>query len=237
MQNEITLGQDSLSNHPMYTRLNSLENIRTFMKYHVFAVWDFMSLLKSLQQKITCVSIPWNESGFNPELVQLINEIVIGEESDIDQNGHVISHFSLYIRAMEEIGADTSLIKDFIADLDFQKIPQELRSVVGFHLDVALNAEVHEVASSFFYGREKLIPPMFQSVVDVLNHHKLDCPTLVYYLQRHIEVDSQDHGPKALKCLNELLDSDTKRQQAIDIAIQSLHKRYHLWDFINGKML
>jgi hypothetical protein len=232
----ITTKHNSLSKHPMYQSLTSIENVRTFMQYHVFAVWDFMSLLKSLQRQITCVDIPWNNSKFDPEIVRLVNEIVLGEESDIDQNGNAISHFALYLKAMDEIGADNSLIKKFIDNYDLEPLPDELKNIVSFHLDIALDGKVHEVASSFFYGREKLIPEMFQSVVDVLDKAQMDCPTLKYYLERHIELDGDDHGPKAQKCLSQLLDSQGKKQEAISMAIKSLDMRWRLWDFIQQEM-
>lgn len=235
MQSEIQTKQNSLSNHPMYKNLVTIENVRTFMKYHVFAVWDFMSLLKSLQREITSVEGVWVESKYDPELVRLINEIVLGEESDIDQDGKAMSHFSLYLRAMEEVGADTSLIKNFIDDFDLSQLPIELQEILTFHLKLAKEGKVHEVASSFFYGREKLIPEMFQSIVDVLKDAQMDCPSLIYYLERHIEVDSDDHGPKALKCLNGLMDTDLKREEVLAVAERSLEMRWKLWDFIDSQ--
>ena len=105
-----------LENHPMYENLTTLKNIQIFMQYHVFAVWDFMSILKALQKEITCVSVPWTVSSYDPEMVRLVNEIVMAEESDIDHQGRAVSHFSLYLRAMDEIGADTTLIKQFLED-------------------------------------------------------------------------------------------------------------------------
>lgn len=237
MNTEISSNHDDLKNHSMYQSLDSLENIRTFMKYHVFAVWDFMSLLKSLQRKITCVDTPWTESKFDPEIVRLINEIVMGEESDIDQHGNATSHFALYIKAMKEIGADTDIIFQFIKELNLEPLPPELKEVLVFHLNLSQNGEVHEVASSFFYGREKLIPEMFKSIVNVLKESNLECPTLLYYLERHIEVDSEDHGPKALKCLNELIDSENKKQEVVDVAVKSLNMRWKLWDFIESEMI
>jgi hypothetical protein len=236
MNLEVTKKHNDLADHPMYQSLVSLDNIRVFMKYHVFAVWDFMSLLKSLQKNITCVDIPWTDSKYNPETVRIINEIVLGEESDLDQEGNAISHFALYIKAMEEINADTSLILKFIDDFNLENLPAELKGVLAFHLDLARNGKVHEVASSFFYGREKLIPEMFQSIVDVLKRSELDCPNLVYYLERHIELDGEEHGPKALKFLNELLDSEGKKDEAIAVATKSLDMRWRLWDFIHKEI-
>lgn len=221
-----------LADHPMYRELSSIENIRTFMQYHVFAVWDFMSLLKSLQKEITCTTIPWTDSKYNPELVRLINEIVLAEESDVDDRGEAASHFSLYMQAMNEIGADTELIENFLKTYNLELLPQDLKEIVAYHLDLANNGKVHEVASSFFYGREKLIPDMFNSIVKVLKDQNMDCPTLIYYLERHIELDGDEHGPKALQCLKELIDNDIKKKEVIDVACESLEKRWQLWDFI-----
>ena len=228
--------QNQLTEHPLYHSLNNLEALQTFMKFHVFAVWDFMSLLKSLQREITCVSIPWEDSKYEPELVQLINEIVLGEESDCDQYGNPASHFSLYLKAMDEIGADTSLIKSFLSTKDFDLLPAKIREVISYHLDLSLNGKVHEVASSFFHGREKLIPGMFTSLVNVLEENKLDCPTLIYYFKRHIELDGDEHGPKALKCLKALTPNSETLQEAQSVALKSLDYRDELWSFINSEI-
>lgn len=228
--------QDLLTQHPVYNKLDSIQNIQIFMKYHVFAVWDFMSLLKSLQNKITCTNVPWIESDYDPEIVRLINEIVIGEESDQDQDGNIMSHYSLYLKGMDEIGADSSNIKEFVKSLDLNQLPRELRRVIGFHLDIAINGKPHEVAASFFYGREKLIPEMFEAIKSVLRKNDFSCPTLEYYLVRHIELDGDEHGPMAQKCLNKLLDTSAKIQEAQYVAIKSLEMRHYLWDFILNQM-
>ena len=93
--------------HPLYARMASLDDVRVFMRSHVFAVWDFMSLLKRLQRDLTCVNVPWVPVG-DAEVRFLINEIVCGEESDVDPRGGRIAHFDLYLRAMHEAGSDTS---------------------------------------------------------------------------------------------------------------------------------
>ena len=48
-----------LLNHPIYGLLSELGNLRQFMEVHVFAVWDFMSMLKSLKRELGGCSVPW----------------------------------------------------------------------------------------------------------------------------------------------------------------------------------
>jgi hypothetical protein len=127
---EILLKQCELAQHPVYQTLNNLNSIQHFMRYHVFAVWDFMSLLKSLQRQITCVDVPWRPSIYPAEMVRLINQIVLGEESDVDQYGSPISHFELYLKAMEEVGASTSEMRDFLASGDLSKVPSGAQAFV-----------------------------------------------------------------------------------------------------------
>ncbi len=230
--NIISKKHEELSMHPLYHRLDSLKNIRIFMKYHVFAVWDFMSLLKSLQRKVTCIEVPWNDSSFSPELVRLVNEIVLGEESDMDREGRVMSHYSLYLNAMKELDAETDLIDNFSKNLNFDLLPREIREIVSYHLDLALNGEVHRVASSFFYGREKLIPEIFEPIVKVLKKSGHTDSLFQYYLERHIELDGDEHGPMAQKCIDLIGDTEVKLYEILETAEESLKIRKKLWDFI-----
>ena len=48
LEEQITPARNVVVTHPLYAALDSRPAILTFMEYHVFAVWDFMSLLKSL---------------------------------------------------------------------------------------------------------------------------------------------------------------------------------------------
>src|SRR5688500_7535225 len=96
IQNEIEPLRQQIINHKVYSVINDLEDLRIFMQYHVYAVWDFMSLLKSLQINLTCTTIPWFPVG-SANNRYLINEIVAGEESDVDSKGERKSHFEMYL--------------------------------------------------------------------------------------------------------------------------------------------
>ncbi|HXH29343.1 MAG TPA: DUF3050 domain-containing protein [Bacteriovoracaceae bacterium] len=237
MHEELKLLNDRLAQHPLYKNLDSLENLRTFMKHHVFAVWDFMSLLKGLQRRLTCVEVPWIPSPYPHKIVRLINEIVLGEESDVDIKGSPISHFALYLGAMEEVGANVMPVKEFLCTQNPAHIPPDVREFVEFNLDLARNAPTHELCAAFFYGREKLVPQMFEGMVKTLSDHKINCPSLLYYLQRHISVDGEEHGPMALECMRMVCeDNPEKILEAQRAGLRSLQMRQDLWDRVNKKL-
>lgn len=230
---DIFNAQAELVRHPVYSTFKDIDSIRHFMRYHVFAVWDFMSLLKSLQNHLTCVTVPWTPSKYPAEVVRLINQIVTGEESDIDQNGEAISHFDLYLRAMNEVGAPTGEIGDFLSTMNMESIPMGAREFVQGNLDVAQNGHVVEVAASFFFGREKLIPEMFTTMVDILDRENVEAPTFRYYLKRHIEVDGEEHGPLAMKCLTILMGESEDLKRLGEMAgLKALSERKKLWDHV-----
>src|SRR6201994_1761066 len=101
-----------LLDHPVYAEVTSVADLRRFMEDHVFAVWDFMSLLKRLQQDLTCVTVPWFPAD-DTKAARLINDIVIGEETDVGPDGSNVSHLALYLRAMRDIGASTRQFEKF----------------------------------------------------------------------------------------------------------------------------
>lgn len=236
-----------LLEHPLYTKLNSIEAIQVFMTYHAFAVWDFMSLVKALQQKLTCTQLPWVPVG-SPSSRRLINEIVWGEESDVDTSGNPASHYELYLQAMEEIGADTTPIVSLVSAIqngtpwqdavNKAQIPDEIKTFVRFSLSTATNAPAHIVGGVFTYGREDLIPDLFIAIVRGLaNQQKGSVDTLLYYLERHIELDGDEHGPMALQMMEELCSGSSKNwEEATDFAQQALEHRIRLWDFISAQL-
>jgi hypothetical protein len=93
-------------------------------------------------------------------------------------------------------------------------------------------APVHSQAAAFAFGREDLIPDMFQRVIKVKEKgHKLD--TFVDYLARHIEVDGEEHTPMAMQMLADLCgDDELKWQQCAATVNRALAARHQLWDGI-----
>lgn len=237
---ELTDVREELLQHPLYKSMTSAERIKVMMKHHVFAVWDFMSLLKKLQMELTSVTLPWMPQP-HPEYARFINEIVLGEETDEDGEGSYVSHFELYLKAMKEVKADTTPIvtyltrikegEDPLLALESDEVPASAAEFTRHSLKLAQHGEPHEVAAAFFFGREDLIPDMFQVLVDEVSSHDVDAKWLKYYLHRHIELDGDEHGPLAEKLLISLCGGNAEKlEQAKATALESLKMRIALWD-------
>lgn len=232
--------RQQLFQHPLYDSVQTADNVRLFMREHVFAVWDFMSLLKRLQQLVTCCTVPWMPPT-DPRVSRFINEIVLGEECDEDGRGGYASHFELYLQAMDEVGANTHPIRDFLkavstgtrveAALESVPILPSTRRFVLSTMQLARHGQPHEVASAFFHGREDVIPDMFTRLVKSLPRDGVPVDRLVHYLNRHIELDGNDHGPLARRLVESLCREDSERLHAAQrTAIQSIQSRIDLWD-------
>ena len=224
-------------NHQVYNSLHSVGSLRVFMGYHVFAVWDFMSLLKRLQQDATCQRVAWYPTADRGSR-RMINEIVLGEESDEIAPGKYQSHLELYIEAMEEVGSSTKAIKHFLVELkrgtdpgraiQYPGVPVAARAFSEWTWGISKERTTHEVAAAFLFGREDLIPDMFRSVLDDLG---AGAKTFRLYLDRHIELDEGSHGPLAKAFLMQLCgDREDYWRQACAIAKESLNYRERLWD-------
>jgi len=233
--------RNQIINHKVYAVINDLDDLKIFMQYHIFAVWDFMSLLKALQNNLTCTSVPWFPKG-TAETRHLINEIVVGEESDVDAFGIRKSHFELYLDAMIQCDADTSQIHEFISELklsgDFNnafkicQAPKEVKDFVDFTFNTIESEKDYLQAAVFTFGREDLIPAMFHSIVnDLYSKFPESISIFKYYLERHIEVDGDHHSHLALQMTANLCGNNEKyweeAEQTIMIALQ---KRIELWD-------
>lgn len=235
--------RSSLAAHGVYAALRTPAQVRTFLEHHVFAVWDFMSLVKSLQGSLTCTAVPWVPRG-DPALRRFIHEIVLGEESDVDASGDVVSHFELYLRAMRSCGADTTPILrcvDAVARgvpvdraLMDANAPAAAATFVRHTFSVVSSGEPHTVAAAFTFGREDVIPVMFRSFVDDLRaRFPGQYDDLAWYLDRHITLDADSHAPLARRLVTSLCGEDAGRwRAATEVALGCLEARIALWDGI-----
>ena len=238
--------RERLAQHPLYGSIRSLEALHIFMEAHVFAVWDFMSLLKALQRGLTCVDLPWVPTQ-NAEARRLINEIVLGEESDICE-GRAISHFELYLEAMRACGANTrpmmqvvQIVSRGVAVKQAIAVAPDAARVFVEHTFALVEdgqSQLHKVAAAFTFGREDLIPDMFRGFVRDLDRELAGRLELfVWYLERHIEVDGEEHGPMALRMVSSLCGNDEQRwHEASEAAESALLARLALWDGILGRI-
>jgi pyrroloquinoline quinone (PQQ) biosynthesis protein C len=234
----------ALLQHTLYQKVQTIEDLQCYVENHVYAVWDFMSLLKALQSKLTCTTTPWVASK-NPETRYLINEIVLAEESDLTLEGKRQSHFEMYLEAMHSFGASTSEIESFIehviatqnifVSIKQSAIHPNIKAFLDFTFRVIEVGKPHEIAAAFTFGREDLIPAMFTEILRNFqaNFPETDLRKLIYYFERHIELDADDHGPKALQMVTELCGNDEVKWKEVEtISILALEKRIGLWDAI-----
>ncbi len=240
--------REKIIHHKVYSQIKSIHELNIFMKYHVYAVWDFMSLLKSLQNNLTCTTLPWFPKG-SADTRFLINEIVVGEESDVDMNGNRMSHFELYLAAMKQSGADESNIKSFINVLiedksmeqafDIANVPAQVRKFVNQTFNVIHTNQPHIQAAVFTFGREDLIPGMFHSIIHDIHKNFPDSISIFkYYLERHIEVDGDHHSHLALDMTERLCGDDEKKwSEATENTIASLQSRILLWDGVYDEIM
>ncbi len=245
---KIQLQKDILLQHPLYEKVKTIDDLHQFLESHVYAVWDFMSLLKALQNKLTCTTTPWFASQ-NPETRYLINEIVLAEESDLTLDGKRLSHFEMYVDAMKNCGAQTAQLESFLEKIVDTKnvfiaikqsnLHPNIKAFLDFTFRVIEEGKTHKIAASFTFGREDLIPNMFTEILKSFqqNFPETDLSKLIYYFERHIELDADEHGPMAMQMITELCqDDEHKWKEVEEVSILALEKRIGLWDAIEEKI-
>lgn len=251
--------RERLVRHRIYKLVNSAARLRRFMESHVFAVWDFQSLLKAMQQRLTCTSVPWVPTP-DPEARRLVNEIVLDEESDELPEGGSASHFELYLDGMRRAGADTGPIERMLATLRTAQrphaaggtapgagtaaalvddamrhagAPDAARTFVGRSFAVIESGATHAIVAAFTYGREDVIPEMFRGLVSSLASRDPAWERFHWYLERHIEADDEKHGPVCRRIVARLCGDDPATwAEASTAARTAIEARIALWDEI-----
>ncbi|MFV8360414.1 DUF3050 domain-containing protein [Flavobacterium sp. LS1P3] len=249
INNSIQPQKELLLQHSLYKKVKTIDDLKCFLENHVYAVWDFMSLLKALQSKLTCTTTPWFATE-NPETRYLINEIVLAEESDLTIDGRRQSHYEMYIEAMEACGADTSGIAHFLSEVNSLKnifvaikksnLHPNIKAFLDFTFRVIDEGKSHEIAAAFTFGREDLIPSMFTAILKNFqeNFPQTDLSKLIYYFERHIELDADDHGPMAMKMITELCGTDAQKWSDVEeVSKMALERRIGLWDAIEESLI
>lgn len=241
--------KDMLLQHSLYSKVKNIDDLKHFLEGHVYAVWDFMSLLKALQAKLTCTNTPWQPVG-NPEIRYLINEIVLAEETDLNMDGNRQSHYEMYVDAMKACGADTVTIDAFLDDVESTQnifvsikksnLHDNIKAFLDFTFRVIEQGKPHEIAAAFTFGREDLIPAMFTEILKNFqnNFPETNLDKLIYYFERHIELDADEHGPMAMQMIEELCGHDAQKWKEVEeISILALNKRIALWDALEENIM
>ena len=236
MRERLEAEQRRLMDHPIYRGITE-DGLPHFMEHHVFAVLDFMWLLKVLQRRLTSVADVWTPNG-DPSVRRLINEIVLGEESD-EIDGVVLSHFEMYLDAMREAGADTGPVLRFVEEVERRVPVTDALARCGAPPAAARftsetwalvnEGTLAQQAGVFAFGREQIIPEMFAALVGQRAIGRY--PTFRLYLDRHIEVDGDNHGPMALRMVSAICGPRADEwRQVEEASLRSLAARRRLWD-------
>jgi hypothetical protein len=249
INNSIQPQKELLLQHPLYKKVQTIDDLHHFLENHVYAVWDFMSLLKALQSRLTCTTTPWFASK-NPETRYLINEIVLAEESDLTMDGRRQSHYEMYLEAMQACGAETTGIEHFLSEVHSlqnifvaikkSQLHPNIKSFLEFTFKVIEEGKSHKIAAAFTFGREDLIPSMFTEILKNFQENlpETDLSKLLYYFERHIELDADEHGPMAMQMIAELCGNDAQKWADVEeTSIMALEKRLGLWDAIEESIV
>ena len=222
-----------------------MDDLTIFMQHHIYSVWDFMSLVKYLQNEIAPARTPWLPYG-DAQVQRFINDIVLEEESDEgiameDGTPTYTSHFNLYALAMEEVKqGSNALIKEFVAKvasssletaLETTQIPSAAKEFMETTFSFIHDDKPHVIGAAFALGREHIIPEMFRALLEEMKISREQAEVFHYYLDRHIQLDGDHHGPMSLRMLELLCEGDaSKIAEAEEAALNAIKARIKFWD-------
>jgi len=230
-----------LEAHPIYAAVQTLDDLRVFMQHHVYSVWDFMSLIKFLQNEVAPARWPWTPQG-DASVQRFINELVLEEETDIALPGQegFTSHFMLYLAAMREVGADADTPARFVQQVAEQGIDAALASglapapsaaFIRTTFDFLASGRPHTVAAALALGREHVIPSMFRAFLSRMAVTEAQAPSFHYYLNRHVHLDEDFHAPLSLRLLAALCGGDADKWREAEAAAEAaVNARLQFWD-------
>jgi hypothetical protein len=268
--------RQALVQHKLYGSIQTRDHLQTFMASHVFAVWDFMSLVKTLQMRLAPTQVPWTPPK-HAYLAGLINDIVAAEESDrvpphlqelVPSLPPRASHLTLYLEAMREVGDRGHEFHRFLEHVRGGSAAGAASSTVseeGPSLTATCTAlppsntsdlpggvapfctltlsqcdpttPTHQVAAAFLFGREDPIPNMFQRLLEALGPDPATYPFLRFYLERHIELDGDEHADLGRDMLCVLCKDNASHWRDAEVAARhSLEARLQLWTEIERRL-
>jgi len=238
--------QQELDNHPVYGDLHSLDDLRIFMSHHIFSVWDFMSLIKYLQERIAPTRVPWMPEG-DPSLRYFINQLVREEESETVPDGEggtrYASHYELYLEAMAEVGADANTQGLFLKRvqeegameaLESVLVPEPSRRFSETTFCLIQEDKPHLAAAALALGRETVIPRMFGQFLGRMQIEVEQAPAFHHYLERHCFPEEDFHCRLSMRLLSALCGDDpVKHQEAEAAAEEAICARIRFWDGVH----
>lgn len=235
--------KSELEQHPVYAAVTTPARLTCFMQHHVYSVWDFMSLVKYLHATVPPVAVPWTPG--HAQVRRFLNELLLEEETDSLEglNGKeddYLSHYEMYLLAMEEVGIDQTPVTAFVDTVTRDGIAKALQSAdlpapaISFMeqtFGFINGGKSHEVAAALALGREHIIPTMFRRILADLGVGEKDAPAFHFYLHRHIHLDEDHHGPMSLKLVDLLCEGDANKvKEAEQAAITAIRARITFWD-------
>ena len=123
--------------------------------------------------------------------------------------------------------------------MEHAELGEPIRRFVAHTFAIIDSGDLCRIASTFTFGREDLLPDVFQRIVDRLGRQAAgSLDDFQFYLRRHIELDGDEHGAMAAQLVGGLCGSDPQKWQAAEAsALASLEARLQLWDAIHALIL